>query len=496
MNRSTASPRLGACVKILVGPAATLFLALAFCSIVAPDRKASASIEHPQLLRSANINAFVNGHKTATATVDVARTHQEIAGFGASEAFYEGFLARHPRSKDIYDALFGPEHGLHTDFLRLQNKFRYATDLNFVKDSLAIVKGANSLRSSPMTIVMSSWSPPAVLKSNGSEKNGGTLIKKNGKYDYADFAQYWQDSVTVYRALGIDPTYVSIQNEPDETTDYESCRFNPNEGIFHGEAWAGYAEATDAVYKAFQKLPSPPLLLGPETIGIGYGNETAFTNAVNPKQIYAVTHHLYTGGDKENSDSYIPALQALRNETPGRIRFMTEYYTANGFQTALMIEDELAEEDVSLYLYWPYAWPSADGGGTLLNVENPDEPAKWKTKNGWDYTDGYYALKQFSYFIRAGYRRVDATSSNDEVKLSAYLSPRKDKLVVVALNISPKDANTVRLKLGAFDGATSSVVYRTTFSDRTEQFAALGPLGAERSINLPSHSVVTVEITK
>jgi len=97
---------------------------------------------------------------------------------------------------------FGSEHGLHTDFLRLQNKFRYATDLNFVKDSLAIVKGANSLRTSPMTIVMSSWSPPAVLKSNGSEKNGGTLIKKNGKYDYADFAQYWQDSVTVIPRTG------------------------------------------------------------------------------------------------------------------------------------------------------------------------------------------------------------------------------------------------------------------------------------------------------
>jgi len=56
----------------------------------------------------------------------------------------------------------------------------------------------------------------------------------------------------------------------------------------------------------------------------------------------------------------------------------------------------------------------------LLNIENPDEPAKWKTKNGWDYTDGYYALKQFSYFIHAGYHRVEASSSNDEVKLSAY----------------------------------------------------------------------------
>jgi len=159
--------------------------------------------------------------------------------------------------------------------------------------------------------------------------------------------------VTVYRALGIDPTYVSIQNEPDETTDYEAAASIPTKRSIMAKAWAGYAEATDAVYRVFQKLSSPPLLLGPETIGVGYGNEAVFTDAVNPKEIYAVTHHLYTGGDKENSDSYIPALRAVKSETPGRLRFMTEYYTANGFQTAVMIEDELVEEEVSLYLYWP-----------------------------------------------------------------------------------------------------------------------------------------------
>jgi len=49
------------------------------------------------------------------------------------------------------------------------------------------------------------------------------------------------------------------------------------------------------------------------------------------------------------------------------------------------------------------------------------------------------------------------------VKLSAYLSPKKDKLVVVALNLSPKEAHSVHLKLGEFDRAASSVVYRTTF---------------------------------
>jgi len=36
----------------------------------------------------------------------------------------------------------------------------------------------------------------------------------------------------------------------------------------------------------------------------------------------------------------------------------------------------------------------------------------------------------------------------------------------------------VHLKLGEFDRAASSVVYRTTFSDRTEQFAAAGTFGS------------------
>jgi O-glycosyl hydrolase len=459
----------------------------------------SPVVEQAQRVHAMRGAGLGYARKQVTATVDVGKLRQEIAGFGASEAYYQVFLANHPHRAEIYDALFGPENGLHTDFLRLQNSFRYATDatsLDFVKDTLAIVKQANALRTSPMTIVMSSWSPPKQLKSNGSEKNGGTLIKKNGKYDYADFAQYWQDSVKVYRALGIDPTYVSIQNEPDETTDYESCRFNPSEAVYNNEAFAGYAEAADAVYKAFQKLPNPPKLLGPETIGIGYGNFEAFNQAMDKKEIYATTHHLYTGGDKDNSDSYTPTLEKVKEETPGRLRFMTEYYTAAGFETAVMIEDELAIEEVNLYLYWPYAWPSSDGGGTLLTVEDPGDPGKWKNKDGWSYTDGYYAMKQFSYFIHAGYHRVETTANNEQVKVSAYLSPKRDKLVVVAINMSAKEDNAVKLKLGEFDHAGSSVVYRTTFPNSSERFRKLGALGADGVVSLPPHSVATVELSR
>ena len=431
-------------------------------------------------------------HKPVTASVNTAKVHQEIAGFGGSEAYFQGYLAHHPHKQDIYDALFGPENGLHIDFLRLQNSFRFQGNSNFDPDTVDIVQHANSLRANPITILMSSWSPPASLKSNGSEKNGGTLISKNGHYDYAGFARYWEISVLSYRAIGIDPTYVSIQNEPDMTTDYESCRFNPTEAPYHNESYAGYDKAVDAVYAAFQKIPSPPHLVGPETTGIGYGNIQAFAKAMNPAHIYAVANHLYTGGDKSQPDTYIPAMRAVKNENPG-LRFQTEYYTAGGFETALMIHNSMVAEEVSLYLYWPLTWPGETG--TLLSIENPADPSKWKTPNGWSYTDGYYALKQYSYFIHAGYRRVDTDSSNDEIKISAYLSPKADKLVVVVMNASATSANSVKLKLGDFEHG-KSVVYRTTFPNTAEHFAALGPLSADNTLALPPHSVATVEITR
>jgi glucuronoarabinoxylan endo-1,4-beta-xylanase len=431
------------------------------------------------------------GKKAVSGTIDTSKLHQQIAGFGGSEAFYQGWLARHPHSKEIYDALFGPVNGLQIDFLRLQDKYRGSDKPDFDPDTLAIVKGANALRSSPVTIVMSSWTPPAALKNNHDEKNGGTLRKIDGKYDYAGFANYWKDSVIAYRSIGIDPTYVSIQNEPDMTTDYESCRFNPTEAPYKGDSFAGYDKAVDAVYTAFQQLPSPPHMIGPETIGIGYGNVQAFIQAQNPKEIFAVAHHLYTGGDKAVPDSYIPAMQAIDSENPGRLKFQTEYYTKGGFDTVLMIHDSLVVEQVSMYLYWPLTWPGMES--TLLSIENPADPSKWKTPNGWSYTDGYYALKQYSYFIHAGYRRVDASTNNDEVKLSAYLSPKKDKLVVVAINTADKPT-AVKLKLGEFDHGTS-VVYRTTFPDSSERFANLGALAADNTVALPPHSVATVEIT-
>ncbi|HAX95719.1 MAG TPA: hypothetical protein DCY35_04245, partial [Prolixibacteraceae bacterium] len=103
-------------------------------------------------------------------------SYQTMAGFGASLAFYEGWLTAHPNKSQIYDAIFGE---LSLDILRVRNAYDYdATMISKVKE---FSNAAQNRLGKPIDILVSSWGPPAYLKSNNDAKNGGTL-----KYSVAD----------------------------------------------------------------------------------------------------------------------------------------------------------------------------------------------------------------------------------------------------------------------------------------------------------------------
>ena len=92
--------------------------------------------------------------------------------------------------------------------------------------SVQIVQKAAAARGgTPPTILMSAWTPPAYLKSNGVTRPprgrsgqtypAGTLIRGRGAYAYSEYADWWVRSLQAYAAEGVVPDYVSIQNEPD-----------------------------------------------------------------------------------------------------------------------------------------------------------------------------------------------------------------------------------------------------------------------------------------
>ncbi|MES2460170.1 MAG: glycoside hydrolase family 30 beta sandwich domain-containing protein [Armatimonadota bacterium] len=448
--------------------------------------------------------------KTVRATIDAGKTHQTIEGFGAATAYYQNWIAEHPNKKALYDTFF---KGLNLSILRLQNVYRPTKGADFAKNDADIVRGAQASLGKPIRILMSSWSPPADLKSTGQEKGGGTLARENGAYVYDKFAGYWADSLGAYKKIGVTPTWVSIQNEPDWKADWETCLFQPSETKDDkGAEFAGYDRALDAVYRRFRTIPGgAPKLLGPETLGIGgqkVQNYLGAKDSAPARQVAGVAYHLYYGGDHQAPDTFIPTLRGVRDAYPNKTRWMTEFGRSDGFQTAWVIHNTLAEGDAAAYVYWAGIWPGKD---TLINIDNPANPkATWKLPNGFQPTDRYYGLKHYSNFVSPGYKRVTAGTSDPAIKMSAYLSPDKSRLVAVALNTSTTVAAKLSLTMRGFTG-TSSAIYRSVLppppvtptegekvgvSGPGERFRSLGRLPKGNTVTLPPHSIVTIVLRK
>jgi O-glycosyl hydrolase len=465
---------------------------------------------------------------TANAAFSFTTPNQTIVGFGGAEAFYANYLDSHPYESQIMKALFDPTSGLGITFLRLQNNYYNYNGSNattFDPDDPKIVTAATAALGSPVSILMSSWTPPASLKSNNSV-NGcttvtsgnctggfGTLaqISGGGGYNYAGFGQFWLTSLQAYAALGVTPNYISIQNEPDFPATYVACLFNPTEApanLYNGnQSYASYGMAFDATYKAINggALASVPQMIGPESFSLF--NVKALLTQVPTNELAVVAHHLYNvssyGG---NPATQVPPMTTLDTDYPSMIKFETEYYQTPGFNNAIDIHNALTVANDSAYIYWGLTWPStlANGISTdqqgLLYIDNPfNAQSTWAYPTGWTYNDAYYTLKHYSFFIRPGYTRYNATVSNTDEDISVYQSPDMKTTVIVILNTSASVTDTVGLDLSSIT-YTNSAVYRSSFATPITTTGAerWGSLGAytTQGISMPPQSEVTVVLTQ
>jgi glucuronoarabinoxylan endo-1,4-beta-xylanase len=426
--------------------------------------------------------------------IDANITHQTIEGFGGAIAFYNNWITAHPYKQEMYTDMF---QGLNLGILRLGNWFRYQGTVNFDPDTAEIVSNANRVLGHPVAIEMSSWSPPDFLKSNGTTTGGGTLVMTNGGFAYTQFADYWYDSLMWYKTNGIVPTWISIQNEPDWSVSYDSCAFHPTEDTMNGTNYASYAKALDATYQRLNSLPSPPKVLAPEVVGIGYNDVQNYAAYMNSNSFYGVAHHLYHGGSPDSADSFIPALESLTNVFPDKPKFQTEYGETDMLQTALLINHCMTVENACAYIFWSLDWPV--GGPALVQQENPWNQSSWTNappgtptqSHGYWLTPEYYAMKHFSCFITSGFKRVETPGNDPNLRLSAYLSPDSRRLVEVMINPN----STAFAVTNTINGFTigSSMVYQTVGTNaQISQFASLGSAPANLQWSLPGYSITTV----
>jgi glucuronoarabinoxylan endo-1,4-beta-xylanase len=429
--------------------------------------------------------------------VDTQTRYQELEGFGAAVAWYHQHYTRHPNREQLKNVLFR-ELGL--DILRLRNQHRPSA-AGPDDESLEIYEDAVGSLGHPPRVLLSSWSPPADLKANGATdckdlQTDCTLRKDaEGTYVYDAFGEYWADALEAYRIAGLDPYYISIQNEPDYTPEgygWEACRFDAEES----ELYPGYDRALDAVTRAFDARGLSTRLLGPENAQIGSGRVQRYVDRLDTNSLYGAAFHLYGGGSWSAPASYRAALSAIGSEYPDLPRFQTEFSpttssgaAANeaGFEVASLIHEHLTAASGSAYLHWELFWPTSG----LVSIENPANAAAFTSPDGFTINPAYFAMRHYSRYTDPGYRRVSVTSNRSTILASGFLSVDDSTLTVVLLNSSSSTAK-VELSLGGF-GAKHALLRQTT---EDEAWATLvASTDHESTVTLPSRSMTTVVLT-
>ncbi len=422
-------------------------------------------------------------------SVDINTRHQVIEGFGSNGAFYENWLYAHPKKSQIYDAMFGQ---LGLDIYRIRNVYHIDTPWNSWQELMSMnaeaVQRARESLGHPTKVIISAWTPPTYLKSNGEVASGTLARYPGGGYMYSEYAEWWADSILAYAGRGVTADYITIQNEPTWEAPYDSCKFKPTETT----NWAGYNLALNAVYQELtRRMPSPPAILAPDTLSLWKAGP--FIDAILDKsQVYGYAHHPYGDGNFDNPDSFIPGMQNFAATYNDKSIFQTEYCRLAGddgfnevMNLARHIHNSIVHEGVTAYFFWNLFSAASDVSKGLITIDNPWEPNP-------DYTINhrYYAFKQYSAFTDPGWQRVEASTDSSALRICAFISAEESELTVVIINVSDTTTD-LALSLGDFF-ADSRKVYRTSATERTKY---IGDFQASQLLVLPAESITTIVLT-
>ncbi|MBI4244562.1 MAG: hypothetical protein HY606_10775 [Planctomycetes bacterium] len=436
------------------------------------------------------------GEQTVEILINPALKHQEIAGFGASQAFQASKIMALPENvrKQIFDLLF-TEQGAHISILRNQIEPTYkfkGNDFPQVEDKWqyliikeALSRGVSHLYSVP-------WTPPAYMKNNQktddtAKKNFDPDLPKSGTVnflpdnEYLNYAKYLTDYVKGYKKSVIEIKTIGLQNEPDFTTNYNSCVWSKVQ----------LTEFTKVVRRFFVKagLAETQIMLGEAT---GWKNSTkyagyALKDEEAKKAIAIVASHGYGGGKNWE-------LADLAREHKKQV-WQTEFSTLKGGDESLIsIEDglkwagvmidDLTRGYVNAWLYWwlvEFMYRDKYAGQSLLLVKT-DTNEVVIPKRFWTFS-------HFSRFARPGTYRVDI-SSFDNVKTVGFIDEQTKSLVVTLLNNSGSQI-VVNSKLLNCKVKETVLVYRTSKEEDMKQIDNLQVQNQGLQISLPPKSLTT-----
>jgi len=413
-------------------------------------------------------------------TINWNAIHQNIDGYGVAIPYIASQFVNFPQKSKVMDLLFDPNLGIGLSILRnsileqssgtiepSQGKWNFTGDAAQVwVQQQAQARGVNK-------IMATVWSPPAWMKTNNSISNGGYL--KPGMYQV--FADYLSTYVLQYKArFGVNIYGVSIANEPNLIVNYGSSQWtaqNMHDFILTNLGPTFHNNGVTA------KIMMPEM--SPWDMSLA---STTFSDPAAAAYVGIAISHDYDMGYAASKVAAAKALNLPVWQTEVSDLTPSDPSITDGLKWAINIHNHMTTPETNAWLYWAGVLdvqdPKSGQGLVLFNNSN----------NTYSLPKRFYALGQFSKFIRPNYVRLGCPSSPIAgVYTSAYKEPVSGMFVVVAINNNTV-SETVMIQLNVSLQAMVKYLTNSSQSLAKATVASSIPTGSIQ-VTLPAHSITT-----
>lgn len=403
--------------------------------------------------------------------------YQQIDAFGGAITEAVGVTLRKMKpelARKVVDAYFGKDgigykiirtHLDSCDFsLRNYSAVEKPDDPDFSTFSLAhdeeniipFIRMAYRAAGEDLPVMLSPWSPPAFMKTNRSRNGGGKLRRDC----YSAWADYLCRYIREYRARGINVKLLSVQNEPNATQTWDSCRYS-----------AG--EERDFIRNALAPALSRAGLGDIELYIWDHNKERVFERArevITPETdsaVRGVAFHWYSG-------DHFEALRMVRERFPDKKLLFSEgciEYNRSGRDAQLKnaqmyAHDMIGNLNAGMNTFVDWNIVLDENGGPNHAGNFCDAPMIFRTaEQRLDVNLSFRYIRHFSGYIRPGARRIGFSRYTDRLEVTAFQNPDRT-VAVVLLNRSNGDLPAVLrldgrlLELSAARDSISTVLIR------------------------------------
>jgi glucosylceramidase len=382
------------------------------------------------------------GTALPTLWVDTTRRFQTIEGFGG--AFTEAAAvtwqalpaaAREQFLVDCFDPVRGHGYSLgrvhmnSCDFA-LGNYAHVERDGDLALESFGIerdrqallpfIRAAQRVAGRPLKLLISPWSPPAWMKTNGQMNHGGRLKPECR----AAWAQCYVRFIRAYEAEGVPVWAVSVQNEPMAVQRWDSCIYSAEEERDFVRDHLGPALHAAGLGHVKIVIWDHNRDLMVERASVVYGDPEA------AKYVWGTGFHWY-GAD------HFDHVQLVHDAWPDKALLFTEGCQEGGPHLGSWeVGERYARSLVNDLNRWTVGW--IDWNLLLDERGGPNHVGNFcsapiladRTTGTLLHQSAYAVLGHFARFVRPGARRVLCASARADVEATAFVNPEGDAVVV------------------------------------------------------------------